>query len=62
MWLEKEFNKWLIKRAIWRKYVYEIEAEEKADSIIKRKTEEMSKFFKWWVDEMKKEVKKVIEW
>ena len=33
MWMQKNINKRLIKRAIWSQYVYEIEAEEKVDKM-----------------------------
>ena len=62
MWLQKSMNKWLIKRAIWSKYVEEIEAEEaeqRAARFLKiNKISAVTEFFKDWVNEMKKEVKK----
>jgi len=62
MWIQKSVNKWLIKRAIWSKYVDEIEAEEaeqKAAWLLKmQKIATVTEFFKDWVNEMKKEVKK----
>ncbi len=61
MWLQKKINKRLIKRAIGSEYVYQIEADER----IKRwytddeeKTSALKSFIQWWVNEMKKEVKK----
>ena len=61
MWLQKNINKWLIKRALWSKYVYEIEAEEKAEWIINKKNSAMTEFLKWWLNEMKKDAKKLYE-
>ncbi len=62
MWLQKSINKWLIKRAIWSKYVEEIEAEEaekKAAWLLKMdKIAAVTDFFQNGVNEMKKEVKK----
>ncbi len=61
MWLQKKINKRLIKRAIGSEYVYQIEADER----IKRwytddeeKASTLKSFIQWWVNEMKKEVKK----
>jgi hypothetical protein len=61
MWLQKKINKRLIKRAIGSEYVYQIEADER----IKRwytddeeKASALKSFIQWWVNEMKKEVKK----
>ena len=61
MWLQKKLNKRLIKRAIGSEYVYQIEADER----IKRwytddeeKASALKSFIQWWVNEMKKEVKK----
>ena len=61
MWLQKKINKRLIKRAIGSEYVYQIEADER----IKRwytddeeKASSLKSFIQWWVNEMKKEVKK----
>ena len=62
MWLQKKLNKRLIKRAIGSEYVYQIEADER----IKRwyiddeedKSSSLKSFIQWWVNEMKKEVKK----
>ena len=57
----KKINKRLIKRAIGSEYVYQIEADER----IKRwytddeeKASALKSFIQWWVNEMKKEVKK----
>ena len=61
MWLQKKINKRLIKRAIGSEYVYQIEADER----IKRwytddeeKASTLKSFIQWWVNEIKKEVKK----
>lgn len=61
MWLQKNINKRLIKRAIWSQYVYELEAEEKVDNFIKsNKLNNVTSFIKDWVNEMKKEAKKTL--
>ena len=62
MWLQKNINTRLIKRAIGSEYVYQIEADER----VKRwyaddedyKPSKIKSFIEWWVNEMKKEVKK----
>ena len=61
MWLQKNINKRLIKRALWSKYVYEIEAEEKAENSMKiSKLNAMTDFIKDGVNEMKKDAKKAL--
>ena len=62
MWLQKKINKRLIKRAIGSEYVYQIDADER----VRRwwyddeedRTSTLKSFIQWWVNEMKKEVKK----
>lgn len=49
-----------MKRAIWSRYIYEIEAEEKVEWIINKKSNIMTEFIKWWIDEMKKDAKKAL--
>lgn len=69
MWLQKKLNKRVIKMAIGSKYVYEIEAEEKAkwwydyddNDYEGKKTGKLKSFIKEWVNEMKKEISKKID-
>ena len=62
MWLQKRINRRLIKRAIWSEYVYQIEADEKIRRWLSDYEEDranaLKSFIQWWVNEMKKEVKK----
>ena len=62
MWLQKKLNRRLIKRAIGSEYVYKIEAEERAKNWYtdeeESKSNPIKSFIQWWVNEMKKEVKK----
>ena len=62
MWLQKRINRRLIKRAIWSEYVYQIEADEKIRRWLSDYEEDranaLKSFIPWWVNEMKKEVKK----
>ena len=62
MWLQKKLNKRLIKRAIWSEYVYQIEADERVRRWLSDDEEDrasaLKSFIQWWVNEMKKEVKK----
>ena len=64
MWLQKRINKRLIKRAIWSKYVYQIEMEEKNEWWYEFniwKTNTIKSFLQEGVNEMKKEIKKKSE-
>lgn len=64
MWLQKRINKRLIKRAIWSKYVYQIEMEEKNQWWYEFniwKTNTIKSFLQEGVNEMKKEIKKKTE-
>ena len=61
MWLQKKINKRLIKRAIGSEYVYQIEADERIKrwyTDYEEKASTLKSFIQWWVNEMKKEVKK----
>ena len=62
MWLQKKLNRRLIKRAIGSEYVYKVEAEERIKNWYSDeeddKTSTLKSFIQWWVNEMKKEVKK----
>jgi hypothetical protein len=61
MWLQKKINKRLIKRAIGSEYVYQIEADERIRRWYtddEEKVSSLKSFIQWWVNEMKKEVKK----
>ena len=61
MWLQKKINKRLIKRAIGSEYVYQIEADERIRRWYtddEEKASTLKSFIQWWVNEMKKEVKK----
>lgn len=64
MWLQKRINKRVIKMAIGSKYVYEIEAEEKArwwsyyEDDDEKKSNKLRSFLQDWVNEMKKEMNK----
>ena len=61
MWLQKKINKRLIKRAIGSEYVYQIEADERIRRWYtddEEKASALKSFIQWWVNEMKKEVKK----
>ena len=62
MWLQKKINRRLIKRAIGSEYVYKIEAEERIKNWYideeENKSNPIKSFIQWWVNEMKKEVKK----
>ena len=69
MWLQKKLNKRVIKLAIGSKYIYEIEAEEKAkwwcyykdDDYEEKKSGKLKSFIKEWVNEMKKEISKKLD-
>jgi len=69
MWLQKKLNKRVIKLAIGSKYIYEIEAEEKAkwwyyfddDEYKEKKSGKLKSFIKEWVNEMKKEISKKLD-
>ncbi len=59
MGLQKRLNKRVIKRAIGSQYVYQIEAEEKANWWYETENERSSKlksFIQEWVNEMKREI------
>ena len=61
MWLQKKINKRLIKRAIGSEYVYQIEADERIRRWYtddEEKASTLKSFIQWWVNEIKKEVKK----
>jgi hypothetical protein len=62
MWLQKKLNRRLIKRAIGSEYVYQIEADERVRRWLSDDEEDrasaLKSFIQWWVNEMKKEVKK----
>ena len=66
MWLQKKFNKRLIKKAIWSKYIYQIEAEEKNrwlydDYDDLETSSKLKSFFQEWLNEMKREIIKKSE-
>lgn len=66
MWLQKRINKWLIKRAIWSKYIYQIEAEEESKLVNNdyddwEVSSKLKSFFQEWLNEMKKEIIKKSE-
>ena len=69
MRLQKKLKKRVIKLAIGSKYIYEIEAEEKAkwwyyyddDDYGEKKSGKLKSFIKEWVNEMKKEISKKLD-
>ena len=64
MWLQKRFNRRVIKKTIGSDYVYQIEAEERLKGWYESENERSSKlksFLQDGVKEMKKEINKKID-